>query len=138
MERVKDYINCVIDANIRLRNVYMIECEKHSSYEQENIINESTIMQWVQMWGSTACGFGGIGGAAMTNADTIIVEFSEYKVACVYHSGRFAYSCMTDDSYRAYVNFRSFPGKADAEEGNWNFEGNSLELVDMYKWKKEK
>jgi len=44
---------------------------------------------FTQMWGSTALGFGGIGGAAMTTAYTIILE-CEGRYA-VYFGGRFAY-----------------------------------------------
>lgn len=44
---------------------------------------------FVQTWGSTALGFGGMGGAAMTPAYTIIIKrANEYAV---YFSGRFAY-----------------------------------------------
>lgn len=42
-----------------------------------------------QTWGSTALGFGGIGGAAICTAYTIVLHCgSEY---CVYFGGRFAY-----------------------------------------------
>jgi hypothetical protein len=44
-----------------------------------------------QTWGSTALGFGGIGGQMMTSAYTILV-FVESKTKCfVYFAGRFAY-----------------------------------------------
>ncbi len=53
------------------------------SYEVE------VFAMFAQTWGSTALGFGGIGGASMTPAYTIIIEFrGEY---CVYFAGRFAY-----------------------------------------------
>lgn len=43
-----------------------------------------------QMWGSTALGFGGMGGQAMTTAQTYIVV-TDYGAAFVYFAGRFAY-----------------------------------------------
>lgn len=43
-----------------------------------------------QMWGSTALGFGGIGGCAMTVATTVCVE-GPNQDWCVYFGGRFAY-----------------------------------------------
>ena len=47
------------------------------------------VTMFSQMWGSTALGFGGVGGQAMTSAYTVIVESGgEY---CVYFGGRFAY-----------------------------------------------
>ena len=43
-----------------------------------------------QLWGSTALGFGGIGGAAMTTAYTIVIT-SSHGDALVYFGGTFAY-----------------------------------------------
>jgi hypothetical protein len=45
---------------------------------------------FAQMWSSTALGFGGIGGAAMTPAYTTIILGPE-RDFCVYFRGRFAY-----------------------------------------------
>jgi hypothetical protein len=43
-----------------------------------------------QLWGSTALGYGGIGGSAMTSAYTIIITYHNYY--CVYFGGgRLAY-----------------------------------------------
>jgi hypothetical protein len=42
-----------------------------------------------QTWGSTALGFGGVGGQAITSAYVIVLEcMGEF---CVYFGGRFAY-----------------------------------------------
>lgn len=48
------------------------------------------IAMFPQMWGSTALGFGGLGGAAMTEAYTIALEGPGRDVA-IYWAGRFAY-----------------------------------------------
>ena len=45
-----------------------------------------------QTWGSTALGFGGIGGQAITRAYTIIVQSNCTGKFCVYFGGKFAYS----------------------------------------------
>jgi hypothetical protein len=45
---------------------------------------------FTQPWGSTALGFGGIGGAAMTSAYTTVVAGPQGHLA-VYWNGRFAY-----------------------------------------------
>ncbi len=45
-----------------------------------------------QTWGSTALGFGGMGGAAVTTAYTTVVYMNHRSHACVYFDGRFAYS----------------------------------------------
>ena len=128
MERVKTYINCVSDANVRARSLYMSLCDKYDYHAQERILNKADIFQWVQGWGSTACGFGGIGGAAMTDADCVVVEFNSrfniyLNLACVYHNGRFAYSCKINDAYKEMVKNRSMVGQADAENTD-------LELID--------
>lgn len=49
-----------------------------------------TVEMFTQMWGSTALGFGGIGGAAMTTAYTHIIRGPSGEHA-VYFNGRFAY-----------------------------------------------
>lgn len=50
---------------------------------------------FAQTWPSTALGFGGLGGAAMTPAYTIVLKCqSEY---CVYFGGRLAY-CVINPS----------------------------------------
>lgn len=45
-----------------------------------------------QTWSSTALGFGGIGGAAMTRAQTVIVGYGNHFV--VYFGPRFAYEVV--------------------------------------------
>lgn len=47
------------------------------------------IVMFPQTWGSTALGFGGVGGQAMTPAYTVIVH--THASYCVYFRGRFAY-----------------------------------------------
>jgi hypothetical protein len=53
--------------------------------------SEVRVTMFHQVWGSTALGYGGIGGAAMTPAYTVIVNFNE--VSCVYFAnGPLAYT----------------------------------------------
>lgn len=50
-----------------------------------------SVTMFEQSWGSTALGFGGVGGQAITGAYTVIIDniyTSEYSV---YFGGRFAY-----------------------------------------------
>lgn len=56
--------------------------------------DECNVVMFMQMWGSTALGFGGMGGAAMTPAYTVIVK-GPAGDACVYFMGRFAYRVPT-------------------------------------------
>lgn len=45
-----------------------------------------------QTWSSTALGFGGIGGQAITDAYTIVLRSNLLGEYCVYFGGRFAYN----------------------------------------------
>lgn len=49
-----------------------------------------SVVMFEQTWGSTALGFGSIGGQAITGAYTVIVE-GPMGDACVYFAGRLAY-----------------------------------------------
>lgn len=51
--------------------------------------DDMLVMQFPQMWGSTALGFGGVGGAAMTTSDTTVILCN--GGAAVYFGGRKAY-----------------------------------------------
>lgn len=59
--------------------------KKRRPYEEE-----VKVYCFPQTWGSTALGFGGMGGAAMTTAYTVVVTHNTN--ACVYFGGRFAYA----------------------------------------------
>jgi len=48
------------------------------------------VAMFAQTWGSTALGFGGVGGAAMTPAYTVVVRGPDGALA-VYWAGSFAY-----------------------------------------------
>lgn len=54
-------------------------------------VYECEIVMFNQMWGSTALGFQGIGGAAMTSAYTVAVFNPTRSECAVYFGGRFAY-----------------------------------------------
>lgn len=49
------------------------------------------VVMFPQAWGSTALGFGGIGGQAVTSAYTVIVECRHTGCKAVYFSGQLAY-----------------------------------------------
>lgn len=46
---------------------------------------------WMQTWGSTALGFGGIGGQAITSAPTFLIWAQNRSFGLVYFATRFAY-----------------------------------------------
>lgn len=67
------------------------------------------ITHFQQMWGSTALGFGGMGGAAMTECYTTVIWLRDGSVAAVFFDGRHAYSVdnpnkiFFDDVYKFSV-----------------------------------
>lgn len=56
-----------------------------------NLDEISVVYMFPQMWGSTALGFGGIGGQAITTAYTVILQHDQSSTYAVYFSGQFAY-----------------------------------------------
>lgn len=53
--------------------------------------NEVDVVSFPQIWGSTTLGFGGLGGAAMTSAQTTVVSMHSPPAAAVYFGSRLAY-----------------------------------------------
>ena len=65
--------------------VYITKKRKHLDYEV------GVYAMFPQTWGSTALGFGGIGGQAITDSYTVVIESLQILGFCVYFGGRFAY-----------------------------------------------
>lgn len=59
--------------------------------------NEIEIHISTQVWGSTACGWGGIGGSAMTSQLNVIIYNLYIKHAFVYWGGELAYVCPIEE-----------------------------------------
>lgn len=53
--------------------------------------HDCTVAMFPQTWGSTSLGFGGIGGQAITEAYTVVVDSDRAGACAVYFGGRFAY-----------------------------------------------
>lgn len=63
-------------------------------------IDDFSVYIFEQTWGSTALGFDGIGGQAMTTANTIVLVPIRNNQDCfVYFAGRFAYSVPYSDIF---------------------------------------
>ena len=67
------------------KDAMITKTRKHCDYDI------TVAAMFPQTWGSTALGFGGIGGAAMTTAYTIVIESDLTGQYCVYFGGGFAY-----------------------------------------------
>jgi hypothetical protein len=62
-----------------------------------------------QKWSSTSCGWGGIGGASITNSYTTIIENNNFKFACIYYNGELAYICEINEEYNN-LKYNNLPG----------------------------
>jgi hypothetical protein len=81
-----------------LANAYKSERETGATMHQESLVTKkrkptehetSVTAMFLQTWGSTALGFGGAGGKAITSAYSIVIECNgEYAV---YFGSQFAY-----------------------------------------------
>lgn len=77
-----------------------------------------------QTWGSTALGFGGIGGQAMTTANTyVFVPVTCHQNCFVYFDGRFAYQAPCSKSFMEDV--RNHSMKSVNQSGFYIKEANS-------------
>jgi len=73
------------DFNNPDRDVRVVKKTRHTEY------NLTVKAMFPQVWSSTAMGFGGIGGQAITTAYTTVVESDIDASCCVYFGGQFAY-----------------------------------------------
>jgi hypothetical protein len=65
-----------------------------------------------ETWASTALGFGGMGGSAMTPAYTVVV--ARPKLALVYWAGSFAYGVQPDEAFLIDINSGRTEGRSKA------------------------
>lgn len=67
-------------------------------------IDDFDICIFSQTWGSTALGFDGYGGQAMTTANTcVLIPESCHQDCFVYFAGRFAYNVPYSEAFREDV-----------------------------------
>lgn len=63
-------------------------------------VNDFEIHTFVQTWGSTALGFGGIGGCAITSARTyVLIPYEPSEMALVYFGSGFAYEAPWGEAF---------------------------------------
>ena len=93
----KEYQNRDFEALHNLSREQQDEASATGNYPMRNIVRRPDVSEcqvlamFAETWGSTALGFGGIGGAAMTPAYTVIIEGPSADLA-VYWAGRMAYT----------------------------------------------
>ncbi len=71
-----------------------------------------------QNWPSTACGWGGMGGAAFTDSYTTIIENSQIDLVAVYYSGKLAYLAKNNELMNTFKAFgyKHMPGITHAKD----------------------
>lgn len=111
---------CIDDAlNMLSPQIFTFETDDGPVTQSNSSLmeNECEIYVWPQTWGSTAGGFGGIGGQMITSSLTTVV-IGPNQDACVYHGGRLAYKIdEISDHFRECVNTRSMPGQRGPGRG---------------------
>lgn len=65
-----------------------------------------------QLWSSTSCGWGGIGGAAFTTCYTIVIENTHFGFASVYYRGELVYIVKMDEKLEPFKTsgYKNLPG----------------------------
>ena len=78
-------------------------------------IDNFELYTFEQVWGDTTCGFGGIGGQAITTARTYVFVPMDVNEKCyVYIGGRFAYSCEWSEAFEKDLMNQNVAGKIRA------------------------
>lgn len=73
--------------------------------------------EFPQTWGSTSCGFGELGGAAMTCVQTSMVESPMLGLACIFINSYYAYTVkMNDEKFKEDIQKRFVLGKINAHK----------------------
>jgi hypothetical protein len=85
-------------------------------YESQRAWNKINVHIITQMWGSTACGWGGMGGAAMSESYTTVIQSIEGDAIFVYYNGKLAYVADIDDKLKPYQSngYKSLPSIPNA------------------------
>ncbi len=98
-------ITAAIVHHTNLINYYSSVVKTEPNFRESNLYrtwSEVNLHVVDQMWGSTACGWGGMGGSAMTSKHNVILEHPREKILFVYWDGRLAYILDNKDDYFSF------------------------------------
>ncbi len=102
------------------RELLTIEDDLKFRFDYSNeqpTIDDFDIIVFEQTWGSTALGFGGIGGQAMTSAMTyVFIPVTCDQECFVYFGGRFAYHVPYSSAFLKDVNCQRVESVARADK----------------------
>ena len=82
------------DLSLTQMALELLQINENFCYYTENPVSDFELYTFLQVWGSTNCGWGGIGGQAMTSQRTyVFIPLCDAKEKClVFFGGRFAYA----------------------------------------------
>ena len=87
-------------------------------------IDDFELYTFEQVWGSTALGFGGVGGQAMTSARTyVFIPIACNQKCFVYFAGRFAYAVDYSEKFMEDV----LAGNMESVAGSSKYKGSKKE-----------
>lgn len=100
----KSLYTALLDSNVLPDIEYIHQSHQDKKDGKEGVMKkrrphetEVNIVQFQQIWGSTALGFGGVGGQAMTSAYTTVVILYEY--CAVFYAGGYAYTVENTEAF---------------------------------------
>jgi|GEM_PF-5364484 len=100
---IKD-ISSAIEHHSQLANYYTSVVPFEGDWFNSNFLrtwSDVNLHVVNQIWGSTSCGWGGMGGAAMSSKYNVILEHPREKLLFVYWDGQLAYVLNNkDDNYK--------------------------------------
>lgn len=82
-------------------------------------LHDVTMRMFSQVWGSTALGFGGVGGCALTTAHTVVVCDAAHKLYGVFFGDSPAY-LVEDPSEVFFEDLRNCSMRSCADAGVYN------------------
>jgi hypothetical protein len=85
---------------------------KYMDYQSISIWEDIDLHVVKQMWASTACGWGGIGGAAMSESYTTVIYNRTLGGVFIFYSGQLAYVAQDNEKMKPYIEsgFKGLPG----------------------------
>ena len=91
---------------------------QHNMIYQTKKIEKYRLYDFDQTWGSTALGFGGVGGSARITARTYVLIPIDREEAYVYFGDTFAYKCKINDNFREDIKNHNMAGVRNIDRYN--------------------
>lgn len=99
---LQSYITQLEKGNKELQDLYNIPNRSHAW-------NKISVIQTIQSWSNTSCGWQSLGGCAISSAFTTVIYNKYLQGMFVYYNGKLAYIAKNDGS----VDMLNLPGMSD-------------------------